>query len=506
MRERKLRGRPRSPGPGLGSPAGKGRSSRPEGAWLFRGGKLQGDAATFMLPADCSRRLVAELQGALDACAQRQLQLEQSLRVCRRLLQAWEPTGTWAWEPPPEPETNEEDPLPACTPSPQDLKELEFLTQALEKAVRVRRGITKAGERNKAPSLKSGSFVTSPGTTASTPPQPPGQAGGHASDTRPTKGLRQTTVPAKGRPERWLPSGRDRTRVGIGARAPRPGAGLRNQHMAPSAAPQAPEAFTLKEKGKWELQTPEQSDAPLNTGFSDRHLLRLPAAFRKAASQNLRLWVQLSSLQTSDSMDAAAAKTQFLQNMQTASGGSQPRLSAAEVEAEARRLRKACSLLRLRVRKELSAAPVDWMQEYRCLLTLEGLQAMVGQCLQRLQELRAAVAERPPLPCPVGRPPRALLSCGGGAEPTWSPQLLVYSSTQELQTLAALKLRVAVLDQQIHLEKVLMAELLPLASGPPGRWPAREHPLSPVQMGIGGVFSGTVLGDPKMPVLPWETW
>ncbi|XP_017713992.1 PREDICTED: uncharacterized protein C16orf59 homolog isoform X8 [Rhinopithecus bieti] len=475
MRERKLRGRPRSPGPGLGSPAGKGRSSRPEGAWLFRGGKLQGDAATFMLPADCSRR---------------------------------EPTGTWAWEPPPEPETNEEDPLPACTPSPQDLKELEFLTQALEKAVRVRRGITKAGERNKAPSLKSGSFVTSPGTTASTPPQPPGQAGGHASDTRPTKGLRQTTVPAKGRPERWLPSGRDRTRVGIGARAPRPGAGLRNQHMAPSAAPQAPEAFTLKEKG---------------------HLLRLPAAFRKAASQNLRpsssagitvslcgswgaprvhprLWVQLSSLQTSDSMDAAAAKTQFLQNMQTASGGSQPRLSAAEVEAEARRLRKACSLLRLRVRKELSAAPVDWMQEYRCLLTLEGLQAMVGQCLQRLQELRAAVAERPPLPCPVGRPPRALLSCGGGAEPTWSPQLLVYSSTQELQTLAALKLRVAVLDQQIHLEKVLMAELLPLASGPPGRWPAREHPLSPVQMGIGGVFSGTVLGDPKMPVLPWETW
>lgn len=58
----------------------------------------------------------------------------------------------------------------------------------------------------------------------------------------------------------------------------------------------------------------------------------------------------------------------------------------------------------------------------------------------------------------MGRPPRASPSCGGGAEPTWSPQLLVYSSTQELQTLAALKLRVAVLDQQIHLEKVLLEE------------------------------------------------
>ncbi|XP_032000893.1 tubulin epsilon and delta complex protein 2 isoform X2 [Hylobates moloch] len=397
-----------------------------------------------MLPADCSRRLVAELQGALDACAQRQLQLEQSLRVCRRLLQAWEPTGTRALKPPPGPETNEEDSLPACTPSPQDLKELEFLTQALEKAVRVRRGITKAGERDKAPSLKSRSIVTSPGTTASASPQSPGQAGqagGRASDTRPTKGFRQTTLPAKGHPERRLLSVGDRTYVGMGAQAPRPGAGLRHQQMAPSAAPQAPEAFTLKEKG---------------------YLLRLPAAFRKAASRNSSLWAQLSSTQTSDSMDAAAAKTQFLQNMQTTSGGPQPRLSAAEVEAEAGRLRKACSLLRLRMREELSAAPMNWMQEYRCLLTLEGLQAMVGQCLHRLQELRAAVAEQPPRPCPVGRPPRASPSCGGGAEPAWSPQLLVYSSTQELQTLAALKLQVAVLDQQIHLEKVLMAELLPL--------------------------------------------
>ncbi|XP_008949454.3 tubulin epsilon and delta complex protein 2 isoform X2 [Pan paniscus] len=362
-----------------------------------------------------------------------------------------EPTGTRALKPPPGPETNEEDPLPACTPSPQDLKELEFLTQALEKAVRVRRGITKAGERDKAPSLKSRSIVTSSGTTASAPPHSPGQAGGHASDTRPTKGLRQTTVPAKGHPERRLLSMGDRTRVGMGAGTPRPGAGLRDQQMAPSAAPQAPEAFTLKEKG---------------------HLLRLPAAFRKAASQNSSLWAQLSSTQTSDSTDAAAAKTQFLQNMQAASGGPQPRLSAVEVEAEAGRLRKACSLLRLRMREELSAAPMDWMQEYRCLLTLEGLQAMVGQCLHRLQELRAAVAEQPPRPCPVGRPPGASPSCGGRAEPAWSPQLLVYSSTQELQTLAALKLRVAVLDQQIHLEKVLMAELLPLVSaaqpqGPP---------------------------------------
>lgn len=45
----------------------------------------------------------------------------------------------------------------------------------------------------------------------------------------------------------------------------------------------------------------------------------------------------------------------------------------------------------------LHTVPTDWMQEYHCLLTLEGLQAMVGQCLRRLQELRAGEA----LPCPL---------------------------------------------------------------------------------------------------------
>lgn len=55
---------------------------------------------------------------------------------------------------------------------------------------------------------------------------------------------------------------------------------------------------------------------------------------------------------------------------------------------------------------------------------------------------------------PEERLPRTSLPCGGGTVPTWKPQLLLYSSTHELQTLAALRLRVAMLDQQIHLEKV----------------------------------------------------
>ncbi|XP_023102264.2 tubulin epsilon and delta complex protein 2 isoform X2 [Felis catus] len=437
-----------------------------------------------MLPADCSRRLVAELRDALDACAERQRQLERNLRVSRRLLRTWEPAETPAPQPTPAPETSGEAPSPESTPSPQDLKELELLTQALEKAVRVRKGISKTGERHKALSLKSGSAAIS-ATTASAPSRASGQASCRVSETKPPRGIQQTVVPARGLPECRLLSVGDRTRMGRGSRATKPGPGPRDQQIPPSAALQAPEAFTLKEKGAdvdcW-LPQPlwkpcsgleggsPQSAASLSTGFPDRILLRLPMAYRKAASRNSRLWAQLSSTQTSDSVDAAAtAKTQFLQKMQMTSGGPGSGLSAAAVEAEVGLLRTACSLLRRRMEEVLSADPADCMQEYRCLLTLEGLQAITEQCLHRLQELRA-VAGQQLGPWPVGRRPGASLPCGGGTDPIWSPQLLLYSSTQELQTLEALRLRVAMLDQQIHLEKVLMAELLPLVGTQGPHW------------------------------------
>lgn len=128
----------------------------------------------------------------------------------------------------------------ACTPSPQDLRELELLTQALEKAVHVRKSVSKAGERGKASSLKSGSIATS-ATTAAAPRR--------ASQTKLPRGTRQATRPAQGLPKPRLLSVGDHTCTGRGPLAAKPGPGLRDQQTAPSAAPQAPEAFTLKEKG-----------------------------------------------------------------------------------------------------------------------------------------------------------------------------------------------------------------------------------------------------------------
>ncbi|MEJ1287481.1 tubulin epsilon and delta complex 2 [Cricetulus griseus] len=379
------------------------------------------------------------MQGALDACAHRQRQLERSLRVSRRLLQVWEPART----PAPEPETKEEAATPACTPNAQDLKELELLTQALEKAVRVRKVVSKARQRDRTPSLASASNAATSGATAPAHSQAPSQASSLASGARSTKGVQRATVPSRSAdPECRRRSRGDRTQERTEAQVTGSGPGLRGQQMAPGAVPPSTELFTLKEKGT---------------------LLQLPVAFRKAASQNSRLWAQLSSIQASDSTDVTrAAKTEFLHKLQMASGSSSHRPSAAEVEAHVQSLRKARTLLRLHMQKELSTAPTDWMQEYRGLLILEGLQTIVGQCLHRVQVLQAAVTEQLPGLHLVEKPTQASSLGGGEMDTSWSPELLLYSSTEELQTLATLKLRVAMLDQQIHLEKVLMAELFPL--------------------------------------------
>lgn len=214
------------------------------------------------------------------------------------------------------------------------------------------------------------------------------------------KGIHQTTVPTKGHAEHRLPLVRNRSHVGLGAQATR----LELNHgkkMTLSPAHHTAETFTLKEKGT---------------------LLKLPLAFRKAASRNSCLWTQLNSTQTNDSTDAtSAAKTQFLQKMQISSSTSSSKFSAVEIEMETQRLQKACALLRRRMQEELSAAPVDWMQEYQCLLILEGLQTMAQQYLHKVQELCTALTEQLPGSNLMGRPLQASLPSGGHVCTSWGP-------------------------------------------------------------------------------------
>ncbi|NXD28136.1 TEDC2 protein, partial [Spelaeornis formosus] len=222
--------------------------------------------------------------------------------------------------------------------------------------------------------------------------------------------------------------------------------------------------------------------------------LKLPLPYRKAYSRNSRAWERCRLCHTS--ADAAAARSRFMERIQTTvsfPGRTTLSPSPAEIEQEFRALQDVPSRLRQCVEAE-PADPPTLQGEYESLLSLEGLQTSVSQSLQQLQLLRAGEL------CPGGSGEQ---SCSAGCVPArghtcgtadlLAVPLLCYSSLQELRDLFALKLRVSMLHQEIALQKVLMAELLPVLQ--PG----------PFLAGSAGLFraihSQLCLGGRAFPVL-----
>ncbi|XP_027718964.1 tubulin epsilon and delta complex protein 2 isoform X2 [Vombatus ursinus] len=443
-----------------------------------------------MLPASCSHRLVTELQGALAACQKKEEALQQSIARCRVLLQPWEVPSP----PSPEPARSTET-KPAFTahePTPKELKELELLNQALEKALQVRKGICQVQSSKSASSGKTApSLVTAqagPGARPRTsnpkacvPAKPPptsqrdsgrlkkparasshrGKAPGNAltharqpENSMPIEGPSLCPLPSQGQ----VPGLPTSTPVSVlreaGATGPSPGPeegkiqpGLRS------------EAFTLKEKGTQ---------------------LQLPLFYKKIASRNSSLWAQVQHYQSSADTAVAAAKAHFMERMKVTFDLPGPAISLAEIQEEVNRLDQACHLLTqhleeaLDVNGEAATASLSWEQEYHRLVTLEGLQAAVERHLLRLRELRDEEQWLGPRPVESSLWGSAL--CLGGKGSSGSTNHIVYSSVEELQTMTALKLRVTMLKQQIHLEKVLMEELLPLVRS--------ENPAGPAQVAL----------------------
>ncbi|XP_044512981.1 tubulin epsilon and delta complex protein 2 [Gracilinanus agilis] len=442
-----------------------------------------------MLPADCSRRLVAELLGALEACQKKEKDLQQSLARCRVLLQPWEVASP----PSPEParkrgEEAEEAGDPACEPTPKDLKELELLTQALEKALRVRKGIVQVqseesissgkaaqplvaaqagpGARPKAcvparppaTSQRTNSGVKRPARAPSHRGRAPGDVLTHAKQpdhSASLEGLAQPCpLPSQGQVPRFPTSTPVSVSREVGATASKTG-----PEQGKTQPDLRSEPFTLKEKGTQ---------------------LRLPLLYKKIASRNSSLWAQIQHSRFDGDADVAAAKAHFLERMKKTFDMPGPAISPAEVQEEVTRLDRACHLLTqhleetLAMSGEAAAGSLSLEQEYHRLVTLEGLQAAVDRHLLRLQELREAEEHR--RPGPAQSPPSGPILRVAGRPSLWNTSRLSYSSARELQTAAALSLRVAVLKQQIQLQEVLMEELLPLAGA--------ENPSSPAQLAL----------------------
>ncbi|NXH67425.1 TEDC2 protein, partial [Hydrobates tethys] len=220
--------------------------------------------------------------------------------------------------------------------------------------------------------------------------------------------------------------------------------------------------------------------------------LKLPLPYRKAYSRNSRAWERCRLCQTS--ADAAAARNRFIERIQTTvSFLSSPPPSTstpAEIEEELKVLQDVPSLLSQYVEAEPADHPT-LQREYESLLTLEGLQTTVSQCLHKLQLLQADCAGDVGSCSPACVSPRGQTCDSAGV---LAVPLLCYSSFQELRDLFALKLRVSMLHQEIALQKVMMAELLPVLE-------SRLYPEASAAQLYRAIYTQLCEGGKRFPVL-----
>ncbi|NXV52261.1 TEDC2 protein, partial [Uria aalge] len=201
-----------------------------------------------------------------------------------------------------------------------------------------------------------------------------------------------------------------------------------------------------------------------------------------------RAWERCCLRQTS--ADAAAARNRFIERIQTTFGSPMPAFSPAKTEEELKVLQDVPSLLSHYVEAELADHPT-LQREYESLLTLEGLQTMVSQCLHKLHLLRADCTEDIGSCCPACVPPRGQTCDRAGV---LAVPLLCYSSFQELRDLFALKLQVSMLHQEIALQQVTMAELLPVLE-------SRLYPEASAAQLYRAIYTQLCEGGKRFPVL-----
>ncbi|KAI6076760.1 putative protein C16orf59-like protein [Aix galericulata] len=479
-----------------------------------------------MLPAGCGRRLAAALVEALGGGEKRRRELERLAARSRGLLRR-----DGQDDEQPKTEASSKD---GCEsrPSPKELEELELLNRALEKALRVRKSISKtpleaqvapaekpAGEGSafknaqeqqvpvsgrdvpvsrevravskKPASLKKPSpyqlrapYRTdpdvkktqrrAPARCVSQGPRTAGKSSSKGAASRQGRSHRPANSPSdqgvcaatelrnapgssKSALKEQQSSVRDSSGEGNLVAAGRqlidagkkscgsPGESSRKENPTAEGGSTAPRTVTIQQQG---------------------YQLKLPHPYRKAYSRNCRAWERSRLCQTS--ADAAAARKRFTERIQTTFCPPMPALSPAEIEEELKVLQDVPSLLSQYVEAEPADHPT-LQREYESLLTLEGLQSTVSQCLRKLQLLQAAVESQKRLHpdctgdvgscCPACVPARGR-ACGGAG--TLAVPLLWYSSFQELRDLFALKLQVSMLHQEIALQKLTMTELLPV--------------------------------------------
>ncbi|XP_019363205.1 PREDICTED: uncharacterized protein C16orf59 homolog isoform X2 [Gavialis gangeticus] len=481
-----------------------------------------------MVPAGCSRRLVSILNRALEDCAEQRRKLGYSLNQCQALL------GDWKIHAPESPKLEASTKSEENEPSPKELEELELLTRALEKVLRVRKSVLQTplrtvgaaeGEKtsDKKPAAKASITEQVPVSKESIPKtikvtslskpvtskkpsayvlkapyrtdldvkrshrKAPAQQSSRiprAAVKGSTKGTSsqqaKTNVPVMGRKVIYAAAGSQQAcgsprsplckeqSFAFGDSTSHENSGAANFHLVnPEKNCPGSLAESLVTQNPMAGDIPERSPTPQTcTLWEKGSLLKLPPLYRKTYSRNSRLWETCCLCQTSAT--AAATRNHFVERIQTTFCPSTPTISPAEIEEEVNALHDAYTLLSHHFKAE-NTGHTTWQSEYECLLTLEGLQTTVSQCLNKLQQLRRAAESQERLQacctggagCPSADcTPFRGRRCGNMS--VLAVPLLYYSSLQELRDITALKLQVAMLWQKINVQKVMITELLPV--------------------------------------------
>ncbi|NWT31806.1 TEDC2 protein, partial [Cardinalis cardinalis] len=348
-------------------------------------------------------------------------------------------------------------------PSPKELEELELLNRALEKALKVRKSILETpleaqgarGQKWAGP--RTTGKISAKGVTSKQGRSHRTATGGSAREVSAAAEPQETSGLSESAPnEQQSFSGGDSAAVKNSTVAGKQllDAGKKSCGFLGESSKKEDTA------GAWGRSTSPGTGTLQEKGCQ----LKLPLPYRKAYSRNSRAWERCRLCQTS--ADAAAARTHFMERIQTTvsfPSRHRPTPSPAEIEEELRGLQDVPSRLRQYMEAE-PADPPTLQGEYESLLTLEGLQSTVSQCLQKLQLLQED--------CPgdVGSCSPACVPARGqtcDSADMLAVPLLCYSSLQELRDLFALKLQVSMLHQEIALQKVMMAELLPVLEARP---------------------------------------
>ncbi|NXC47577.1 TEDC2 protein, partial [Penelope pileata] len=365
-------------------------------------------------------------------------------------------------------------------PSPQELEELELLNRALEKALKVRKSISKT------PLEAQG--ATGPGTAGKGSSK--GAASKQGRSHRPATRASGREVCAAAEPQktpgfsRSAPSEQQSCPIGGSAGERDSVAAGRQQFDAGKRS-----CSSLGESSRNENPAAGGvlggSTSPRTVALQEQGCqLKLPLAYRKAYSRNSRAWEKCRLCHMS--ADAEAARKRFTERIQSTFHSPTPALSPAEIEEELKVLQDVPSLLSQYVEAEAADHPT-LEREYESLLTLECLQTTVSQCLHKLQLLQADCTENPGSCAPARDQ-----ACSGAG--TLAVPLLCYSSFQELRDLFALKLQVSMLHQEIALQKLTMTELLPVLD-------SRACPEASAAQLYRAIYTQLCEGGTRFPVL-----